>query len=167
MTQSTWKQHMTTKITRRQALLAASAALFLPATHGQGSVPNLSPSTVFSHGVASGDPDSSSVVIWTRVSGSEAALNTTWRVATDERMFNIVATGNVQTDQSKDYTVKVVVKDLDPGQQYFYDFRARDESSVIGRTKTLPVGHVENLVFAVVTCSNYATSMPTRPLLMI
>ena len=147
---------MTKKITRRQALLAASAVVFLPVANGQGSATNISPSTVFSHGVASGDPDSTSVVIWTRVSGSEGALDTTWRVATDERMFNIVATGKVQTDSSIDYTVKVVVKDLVPGQQYFYDFRARDEASVIGRTKTLPVGHVENLVFAVVTCSNYA-----------
>jgi len=71
-------------------------------------------------------------------------------------MFNIVATGSVPTQQSRDYTVKVVVRGLDPGQQCFYDFQASGESSIIGRTKTLPVGHVENLVFAVVTCSNYA-----------
>lgn len=147
---------MTTKITRRQALLAASAAVLLPVAHGQGSTPKRPSSTIFSHGVASGDPDESSVVIWTRLSGSEGALSTRWRVATDNSMLNVVASGNAQTDQSRDYTVKVVVEDLDPGQQYFYDFESEGESSVTGRTKTLPVGHVENLVFAVVTCSNYA-----------
>jgi alkaline phosphatase D len=149
---------MTTKITRRQALLAVSAAALLPVALSQGLTPKPRPaaSTVFAHGVASGDPDISSVVIWTRLSGLEGILNTTWRVATDETMFNIVATGSAQTEQSRDFTVKVVVRDLHPGQQYFYDFQVSDETSLTGRTKTLPVGHVENLVFAVVTCSNYA-----------
>lgn len=147
---------MTTKITRRQALLAASAAILLPVAHGQGSTLTRPSSKIFAHGVASGDPDESSVVIWTRLSGSEGALSTRWRVATDNSMLNVVASGNAQTDQSRDYTIKVVVEDLDPGQQYFYDFETGGETSVIGRTKTLPVGHVESLVFAVVTCSNYA-----------
>jgi len=158
MAQSTGEQHMTTKINRRQALLAVSAAALLPVALGQGltSKPESISSTVFAHGVASGDPDASSVVIWTRLSGLEGILNPTWRVATDETMFNVVATGSVQTQQSRDYTVKELVRGLDPGQQYFFDFQVSGESSPIGRTKTLPVGHVENLVFAVVTCSNYA-----------
>lgn len=147
---------MTTKITRRQALLAASAAVFLPVANGQGSNERRPASEVFVHGIASGDPDESSVVIWTRLSGSQGVLDTRWRVATDDSMLNVVASGNARTDQSKDYTVKVVVENLDPGQQYFYDFESGGESSLTGRTKTLPVGHVENLVFAVVTCSNYA-----------
>lgn len=147
---------MPTKITRRQAMLAASAAMLLPGVHGPASAQKHSASEVFAHGIASGDPDASSVVIWTRVSGSQSAVDTRWRVATDESMLNVVASGNAQTDSSKDYTVKVVVENLEPGQQYYYDFETSGELSLTGRTKTLPVGHVENLVFAVVTCSNYA-----------
>lgn len=147
---------MTRKITRRQALLAASAAMLLPVAYGQ-KAPATSPSSkVFAHGIASGDPDESSVVIWTRLSDSTESVAAQWRVATDIKMINVVASGAVQTDRSRDYTVKAIVDGLKPGQQYYYQFESGGGLSPTGRTKTLPVGHVESLVLAVVTCSNYA-----------
>jgi len=147
---------MTTKFTRRNALLGASAALLYPVANGQERAPMRALNKSFKHGVASGDPDQSGVVIWTRVSGITRPAYMSWRVATDEKFVNIVARGTIQAVESRYYTAKVVVRQLDSGKQYFYDFKLGDNPSPIGRTKTLPAGHVENLVLAAVTCSNYA-----------
>ena len=110
---------------------------------------------IFAHGVASGDPDTTSVVIWTRVSGSRDPVAVDWYVATDAEMLNVVSHGQYTTDAQRDYTVKPVVDGLLPGTSYFYQFIANDTPSPLGQTKTLPVGHLERLVLAVATCSNY------------
>jgi len=109
----------------------------------------------FSHGVASGDPDSSSIVIWTRVSHIDQPIKVNWFIATDKKFKNTIKQGKTTTDSDRDFTVKVIVSDLEPGKQYFYKFEVNGENSPIGRTKTLPIGHVEKLVLAVATCSNY------------
>lgn len=156
---------MIKKITRRHAIKLVSGAILLPVAcshlpqstdaadnalaHGSDSV------RIFAHGVASGDPDQSSVVIWTRISEASAAVNVDWQVATDASFNHIAASGNTRTDSRRDYTVKVVAADLKPGQSYYYRFVANGVHSALGQTRTLPVGHVKLLVFAVATCSNY------------
>jgi alkaline phosphatase D len=126
--------------------------LLLPAGCGVSSGAS---DAAFLHGIASGDPDTTSVVIWTRVSNSVRLTDVEWRVATDGNFQHIVARGKYKTDASRDYTVKVVVDNLSPGRTYFYQFDADGIQSPVGQTKTLPVGHVDQLVLAVVTCSNY------------
>ena len=148
---------MTSKITRRQALLGVSSTLLLPAACsttiiGSGG----SSEIVFAHGIASGDPDQTSVVIWTRVSGFSDTVDVRWNVATDSDFRNIVRQGRFTTNANRDYTVKVVVDALDPGTDYFYQFAVNDAVSAAGRSRTLPVGHVENLTIAVVSCSNFS-----------
>ena len=152
---------MTNKITRRTALttgLAASAA-------SCATSPDMTPfvalpeteNAIFAHGVASGDPDATSVVIWTRVTSSSPppAITVVWETAADEAFTDMRGKGEASTTGSLDWTVKVLLKDLDPGETYFYRFRIGDSYSPVGRTKTLPVGAVENARFAVVSCSNY------------
>jgi alkaline phosphatase D len=78
-----------------------------------------------------------------------------WFVATDIHFKHVVSKGVFNTDSSRDHTVKVVVHDLEPGERYFYKFAVKDTISPTGQTITLPVGHVEQLVLAVTTCSNY------------
>ena len=112
----------------------------------------------FYHGVASGDPTSSSVIIWTRVTPEiDAPVMVRWRVGTDTTLNSLVAQGTFTTDASRDYTVKVDVTGLNPNSYYYYEFSALDANSVIGRTKTTPNGSVDQLRFAVVSCSNYPT----------
>jgi alkaline phosphatase D len=152
---------MTNKITRRRALLGASAALLYPVVNGkeagshQESEAEARKSSVFAHGVASGDPDESSVVIWTRLSGSLAPVYCRWLIAADENFSHVIRSGKQQTDRARDYTVKVLVEGLEAGKQYYYKFESAEEISPTGRTRTLPVGHVESLTIAVATCSNY------------
>jgi alkaline phosphatase D len=147
---------MTRKLTRREALIGVSSTLLLPAACSQtGVAPDATSDAAYLHGIASGDPDTTSVVIWTRVSNAARQTDVEWRVATDGNFRHVVARGQYRTDASRDYTVKVVVDDLSPGQEYFYQFEVDGIRSPAGQTKTLPVGHVDRLVLAVATCSNY------------
>lgn len=112
----------------------------------------------FYHGVASGDPMSDRVIIWTRVTPDSSWVGPTdvlWRMATDTGMTNIVQSGTFTTDQNRDYTVKIDVTGLTPNTFYYYEFTYHGYNSIRGRTKTAPVGGVDSLRFAVVSCANY------------
>jgi alkaline phosphatase D len=110
----------------------------------------------FYHGVASGDPLQNKVIIWTRVTTDTISVPVKWRVALDTNMSIIVAQGSLNTDASKDYTVKVDVTNLQPNTYYYYEFEVLGRLSQRGRTKTLPTGNVDNLRVALVSCSNYS-----------
>jgi alkaline phosphatase D len=116
--------------------------------------PDLAP---FYHGVASGDPLTDRVIIWTRITldpvVEPVAVN--WTIATDTAFTSVINSGTVTTDSSKDYTIKADVTGLQPNTWYYYKFTYNSTSSVIGRTKTLPVGTVNNLRFAVTSCQDY------------
>lgn len=113
----------------------------------------------FGHGVASGDPLSDRVIIWTRVTHTETTAQTIpvdWKVATDAEMTNVVASGSMQTTESVDYTVKVDVDGLSADTTYYYQFTGPLEvKTTVGQTKTLPVGYVESVKLAVCSCANY------------
>jgi|GEM_PF-4369914 len=113
----------------------------------------------FFHGVASGDPQSDRVIIWTRVTPEEmdaTPIEVTWRVATGPALQNIVREGSFITDAGRDYTVKVDVDGLQAGTTYYYGFTALGGNSITGKTKTTPVGdQAAHLKFGVVSCSNY------------
>jgi alkaline phosphatase D len=111
----------------------------------------------FYHGVASGDPLQDRVIIWTRVTPQERApsIEVSWEVADDNNFANIITKGQVKTDTSRDYTVKVDVTGLSPAKRYYYRFKAFEKLSPIGKTKTLPDASVDSLKLAVVSCSNW------------
>jgi alkaline phosphatase D len=130
--------------------LAAAPALALPG-HSRGKP------AVFQHGVASGDPLSDRVMLWTHVSSMQrGAVVVAFVVATDPGLTQVVHQGRVKTHPDRDYTVKVDVARLQPGRTYYYRFSALGEQSPVGRTRTLPVGSPERLRLAVVSCSNHA-----------
>jgi alkaline phosphatase D len=111
----------------------------------------------FYHGVASGDPLEDRVIIWTRVTpeGVEESIEGTWRMALDTGMSEIVSSGVFETYLERDFTVKIDADGLQPNTCYYYDFETDGKYSLRGRTKTIPVGEVDHLRFAVVSCSNY------------
>lgn len=114
--------------------------------------PSLAP---FYHGVASGDPLSDRVLLWTRVTTTNATETVEWQIADDPSFGTIVNSGSTTTDASKDFTVKVDATGLQPNHWYYYRFKALGVYSLIGRTRTVPVGDNDNLRFAIVSCSNY------------
>lgn len=109
----------------------------------------------FYHGVASGDPLDDRVIIWTRVTTTDSLESVKWRIATDTGMVNLIDSGIVVTSAAIDYTVKVDVTGLQPNTYYYYEFEADGMLSIRGRTRTAPVGDVDSLRFAIVSCSRY------------
>jgi alkaline phosphatase D len=110
----------------------------------------------FYHGVASGDPLATQVIIWTRITPEEEGnVTVKWTMCKDEKMSQLVQAGEVVTNADADYTVKVDVKGLSPSTTYYYQFSGNAGKSIVGRTKTTPLDSFENVQFAVVSCSNY------------
>lgn len=155
---------MTKKMNRRELIqktLAGFGALSLPISLtacGDDADSNTQPNTQvqFLHGVASGDPLQTQVIIWTRVtpSDSSARLEVLWEVAKDADFKHITATGKVLTTAAQDFTVKVDVTGLAAGQVYFYRFKSASKYSITGQTKTLAT-QVQSVQFAVCSCSNF------------
>ena len=113
----------------------------------------------FNHGVASGDPLSDRVVLWTKVTPPESReeVKVTVEVATDAEFTDLVGeTVMTTTTAERDYTVKVDFTGLKAGIPYYYRFRSDGVTSPVGRTKTLPQGDVSSVKLAVFSCANYA-----------
>jgi alkaline phosphatase D len=111
----------------------------------------------FYHGVASGDPLQNSVIIWTRVTPDDfnSTVEVDWYVSENISFTNVVQSGKVNTSSSRDFTVKVDVKNLEPGKYYYYLFKALGSYSVVGRTKTAPASGINRMRIGAVTCSDY------------
>lgn len=119
----------------------------------------------FQLGVASGDPLPDSVVLWTRLAPDPlngggmpmAAVDVDWEIANDRNFTSVAQKGVVTARPELGHSVHVDVKGLAPGRDYFYRFRAGDEVSQIGRTKTAPNAgaDVDQIRFAVCGCQHY------------
>ena len=134
----------------RRTLLSLSVLPAIPAFTGSAEVP--AKGVRFEHGVASGDPLTDRVILWTRISGVDKPVDVVWQVARDDTFSDIVAQGRVTADAGRDYTVKADAASLMPGTAYSYRFIAKDVTSPVGRTHTLPET-TDDVVLAVVSCS--------------
>jgi len=111
----------------------------------------------FNHGIASGDPTDSNVILWTRLTvANNKKILATYEVSDTKKFKNIIASGQRYTDRNKDFTVKVDVSIPRNfrGKQIFYRFKAEGVSSEIGSTTTLPQ-IASNFKIAIFSCSNY------------
>jgi len=112
----------------------------------------------FPQSVASGDPTSDSVVLWTRAVGPDGGIPTSvdLAVATDPGMANVVTNRAIDVDAEYDGVVKVEVDGLSPYSTYYYQFSFDGNASQIGRTRTAPSpGSDQPVRFAVVYCQDY------------
>ena len=143
-------------VSRRGFFKVSGAALgTLPLVRSIDSLAQVT-NPVFRHGMASGDPLSDRVILWTRVTprGTAAAQKVVWVVARDPKLAQTVARGEVETGAARDFTVKLDARGLEPGTTYYYRFESAGEQSAIGRTKTLPRNDVARVRLGVVSCSN-------------
>ena len=126
----------------------------------------------FTLGVASGDPDETSVVLWTRLAPAPLephggmpnhTVRGTYEVAHDEGMKHIVASGPCIAPVQLGHTVHALAHGLTPDRFYFYRFRFGDAHSPVGRTRTLPApgAHKQHMRFAVTSCQNYEQGLFT------
>ena len=162
--------------TSRRAFLHSSAALaawtVLP-TPSFGALrrfPTLS-GYPFACGIASGDPTSNGVVLWTRLAPDplngggmpDEDVEVSWIVADDERLTKVVQKGTAVASPDLAHSVHVEVEGLRPGRGYFYQFKVGSETSPVGRTRTAPDALQANgkLRFAFASCQHYETGLYT------
>lgn len=111
---------------------------------------------VFQHGVASGDPTASSVILWTAISNATAPTNVTLEVYRDEALTLLEQRLCTQATAARAYTVKIDVTNLRPDTTYYYRFISSGVRSVTGRTKTAPASGTRTIKLGIVSCSSYA-----------
>ncbi len=112
---------------------------------------------LFPEGVASGDPDSTSVLLWTRRPPALRPVQTlTVEVAEDDQFSRVVATAAVPVSTASDWTCRVLVGRLRPSRVYWYRFTDSEGfGSRVGRTITAPeVDDARPVRFVFVSCQN-------------
>ncbi|KAK3990676.1 alkaline phosphatase D [Cladorrhinum sp. PSN332] len=120
----------------------------------------------FTHGVASGDPYDTSVILWTRLAPtaenvasdivpggvvpiytdpegaqpSNKAACVEFKISTSRTFDTVVDSGKAYTTSDVDYTAKFEAAGLQPFTTYYYRFNVcgASKTSPVGRTKTLP-----------------------------
>ncbi|WP_152361232.1 alkaline phosphatase D family protein [Microlunatus speluncae] len=120
----------------------------------------------FTLGVASADPDASSVALWTRLANDPAAgggmpnqvIKVGWEVARDEGFQQIVRSGVAQARPDRAHSVQVVADKLRPDTWHWYRFSVDGATSRVGRTRTLPLPQqrADRLRFAFASCQAWA-----------
>ncbi|HHC6618800.1 TPA: alkaline phosphatase [Vibrio parahaemolyticus] len=142
-------------LSRRDFMKVVSSTAVATGLIGCGSDDNESVAVSFEHGVASGDPTQTQVIIWTRLTTAASYVDVSWQVASDMEFSNVVQSGVFTTDTGRDFTVKVDVQNLNANSQYYYRFMVGEMMSEVGQTQTLPEDGVEKASMAVVSCANY------------
>ncbi|MFC5571115.1 alkaline phosphatase D family protein [Lysobacter yangpyeongensis] len=113
---------------------------------------------LFPQGVASGDPDANSVLLWTRrpyADNRERGMLLV-EVAEDAAFTRVVATTAAPVLARSDWTCRVLVGELQPAREYWYRFVDEDgNGSRIGRTLTAPAADdLRPAKFAFVSCQS-------------
>lgn len=114
----------------------------------------------FLYGVASFEPTTNGIIIWTHITPDSASQNSStvqWQIATDTNFLNIIQFGSTTTDASKDWTVAVDISNLNSYTTYYYRFQAPNGNYTRkGRTRTAPTNanNVNHLRMAVASCSS-------------
>ncbi|KAJ3011113.1 hypothetical protein HKX48_007011 [Thoreauomyces humboldtii] len=122
----------------------------------RAAVPAQAVTASFLHGIASGDPLSNAVIIWTKVTSTAASVPVTYQVSSNSQFTNSVATGIVTTTADVDFTVKVDVTGLQPATTYYYRFTVGSTTSAVGTTHTIPTATaaLASYKLAVFSCAN-------------
>ena len=111
---------------------------------------------LFPQGVASGDPASDSVILWTRRPPVRdlSAKKLTVEVSTTPDFKKILAGGTSPVSADSDWTCRFLVTDLEPGREYWYRFiDDHGFASRSGRTITAPGDDSDKPVrFTFVSC---------------
>ena len=156
-------------LTGTAAAAALAFAVHLP-TAGAAGAAELDAARIgddpFTLGVASGDPQPDSVLLWTRLAPEPFApdgglpderVTVYWELAHDPEFRRVVRRGDTLAHPEFRHTVHVEVGELDAGRVYYYRFRAGTWISGTGRTRTAPApgDMVSRMKLAAVSCQAY------------
>ncbi|MBU2606838.1 MAG: alkaline phosphatase D family protein [Alphaproteobacteria bacterium] len=155
-------------VTRRGLLGAAAtgalslAACATPATNTLAPYARAYDGTVeFGHGVASGDPLPTKVILWTRVTPKTGTgpIPVRYDVFAADGSLPPLASGMLSADAAHDFCVKVDVAGLAPATAYLYRFTALTSAGEVaspeGRTRTPAAQGTAPVKIAVASCANW------------
>jgi alkaline phosphatase D len=151
-------------VTRRRFLGALSGSTFFLTVGAAGSRATERPDALaqldFPQGVASGDPQSDGIMLWTRaVPTAHNARPVRMMLQISEQMdFKaLVLQEPLETSADSDFTVRAYVDGLASDSHYYYRFLgAGDSLSRTGRTRTAPApGQAVNVNLAFASCQSY------------
>ena len=110
------------------------------------------------HGVASGDPLSDRVILWTRVTPEKPGpIAVKLEVSSNKNFTSVVFSKTLRTNSLSDYTIKYdfsIKNILNSGDTFFYRFNSQSSMSDVGRTKTLATD-INKIKLGVFSCSNF------------
>ncbi len=141
-------------------LTVSAATLGLSGCFGSGGGGDSPRSYTFPQGVASGDPQPDSLVLWTRLGDASADTAVTLELSTSAGFASVLHSVTVTAQAQWDYTVRHKVTALQPGTVYYYRFRAGSSVSQVGRSKTAPAAGtpLSQLKFAFVSCQDWSVN---------
>jgi alkaline phosphatase D len=122
------------------------------------------PGDPFTLGVASGDPDTTSVILWTRLAPDpingggmpDDDIDVLWELADSEDFARVIASGTVTARPLHGHSVHATTTPpAGTTGRFFYRFRVGDYVSPIGRTSLAPAGSVSRATFVSSSCQNY------------
>jgi len=162
-------------MTTRRLFLAYTASLAAIPSLGRGQSASSSPkfqANPFSLGVASGDPDHHSVVLWTKLAPEPLipgggvppqAIEVTWEISLDDQFKKILQKGTALATPQLGHSVHVTPEGLPADSWFFYRFQVADHTSAVGRTRTMPAegAKVDSLKIAVASCQNFEQGLFT------
>lgn len=179
---------MTTPISRRM-FLALGATVVVAAcssseegqSSGSTEVASTAPATSlvppsdlasdpFTLGVASGDPDTESVVLWTRLAidalngGAmpDEDIDVLWEMSTTESFDEIMISGIATASPQYGHSIHVIAKPANVTGLLHYRFRLGDYTSPIGTTRLSPSSDsLEPVKIASASCQNWTAGFYT------
>ena len=142
-------------LTTGTALCAWTAGLPVFIRHARAADENR-----FALGIASGEPTSDGLVLWTRLMGpglsDHEAVPVQWEVAEDEAFTRIAARGTEAAEAAWAHSVHAEPSGLKAGRPYWYRFSALGQRSPTGRTRTAPAADApDSLKLIIASCQRY------------
>ena len=154
---------------RRNFLAGSAGAVATAAMYGFSTAPAWAaprfPQNPFTLGVASGDPTSDGIVLWTRLAPEPQApdgmggmppykLQVNWQVAIDPEFRTVVKAGSESAIPELAHSVHAEVAGLRSSADYWFRFRVGNEESPVGHTRTAPAAGSDpgRVTFGLASC---------------
>jgi len=155
-------------ITRRRFLAGAGGlALAGGLTSARGfaqSAPEIARGGRFAQSVASGQPTTNGITLWTKLSELERPGRMQFEVSADPDFRSVIIRRSVTPDAARDFaiTTRVESAKLKPSERYFYRFFTCDRTSPVGRFRTArPADSREPVRIAFFSCQDYESGFYT------
>lgn len=162
-------------MTTRRLFLAYTASLATVPYLGRGQHAITAPkfqAHPFSLGVASGDPDHHSMVLWTKLAPEPLipgggvppqAIDVAWEIASDDQFKKVIQKGTTIATPQLGHSVHVTPKGLPSNSWFYYRFKVAGHTSATGRTRTMPEpgAKADSLKIAVTSCQNFEQGLFT------